>query len=488
MAKPKRWNYDLEAYNLDWLIHLPSLTYLALSSVNLSQVVNWPNKVMMLPSLTHLRLSDCSLISTMTPQFLSINANSSSQLQFLDLSYNHDLTETHNLDWLTHLSSLQYLDLSGVNLSQVLNWPNKVMMLHSLIYLSLSHCSLISTTTPQFLSINANSSSQLLFLDLSYNYELTEAHNLDWLTHFSSLTHLDLSGVDLSQVLNWPNKVTMLPSLIHLSLRYCSLSTTTPQFLSINANSSSQLLFLHLYYNDLTCSIFHWLFNTTTRLVDLDLSDNRLQCSIPDAFGSLNSLRTLNLAENQLVGGIPKSFWNLCTLESLTLSINSLNGSLYEFMSNASACWVDSLQNFEIWHNRFTGPLPESIGNLSNLEILNVNENSLTGVITEAHFSNLIKLKTLHLRSNSLILRFRYDWVPPFQLDFIDLSSCKLGSAFPKWLQSQKNYELLDISYAGISDIIPAWFWDFPPIFKRQPFLRFYTTFSIECVITRPIK
>ncbi|KAG6714464.1 hypothetical protein I3842_05G203800 [Carya illinoinensis] len=456
------YNYDLiEAHNLVWLTHFSSLTYLDMSGVNLSQVVKWPNKVMMLPSLTHLSLRHCSLSKT-TPQLLSTNVSFSSQLLFLDLSYNYDLTEAHNLDWLTHFSSLTYLDMSGVNLSQVVKWPNKVMMLPSLTHLSLRHCSL-SKTTPQLLSTNVSFSSQLLFLDLSYNYDLTEAHNLDWLTHFSSLTYLDMSGVNLSQVVNWPNKVMMLPSLTHLSLSYCSLSKMTPQLLSINTSFSSQLQFLYLSGNHLNCSIFLWLFNFTTSLVNLELDYNELQCSIPDAFGSISSLRTLYLSENKFFGGIPKSFMNLCSLDSLTLSYNSLSGNLYEFMSNASGCLMDSLQSFDISHNRFTGLLPESIGNLSNLYSLDVSMNSLAGVITEAHFSNLHKLKYLNLGPNSLILRFSYDWIPPFQLDAIALSSCKLGSAFPKWIQSQKNYYMLDISNAGISDIIPAWFWDFPP-------------------------
>ncbi|KAG2708735.1 hypothetical protein I3760_05G207000 [Carya illinoinensis] len=437
-----RWNYDLvEVHNLDWLTHFSSLTYLDMGGVNLSQVVNWPNKVMIVPSLTHLSLPDCSL-STTTSQLLSINTSSSSQLQFLDLSWNYDLKEVHNLDWLIHLSSLTYLDMGGVNLSQVVNWPNKFMILPSLTHLSLPDCSL-STTTSQLLSINTSSSSQLQFLDLSSNYDQKEVHNLDWLIHLSSLTYLDMGWVNLSQVVNWPNKFMILPSLTYLSLRGCSLSTTTSQLLSINTSSSSQLQFLDLSYNHLDRSIFHWLFNST--------------------FGSLNFLRTLRLSGNKLVGGIPKFFWNLCSLDSLYLSDNSLSGNLYEFMSNASGCLMDSLQNLAIGSNRFTGPLPESIGNLSNLQILDVSENFLAGVITEAHFSNLNNLKGLYLESNSLILTFSYDWDPPFQLHDIFLSSCKLGSAFPKWLQSQKNYYMLDISNAGISDIIPAWFWDFPP-------------------------
>ncbi|KAG2690017.1 hypothetical protein I3760_09G167900, partial [Carya illinoinensis] len=390
------------------LLGLQYLTYLDLSYNNFSGKP-FPNFIGSLVMLQYLNLSTTYIAGAIPQQLGNL-----SKLICLDLSQNYDLTEAHNLDWLIHLSSLTYLDLSWVNLSQVVNWPNKVMMLPSLIHLSLRGCSHSTLTTPQLLSINASTSSQLLFLDLSYNYDLKEVHNLDWLIHLSSLTYLDMSRVNLSQVVNWPNKVM--------------------------------------------------LFNSTTSLVDIRLGYiNGLQCSIPDAFGSLNSLQTLNLIGNQLVGGIPRSFWNLCSLDSLYLSNNRLSGNLYEFMSNASGCLVGSLREFEIWNNRFTGPLPESIGNLSNLETLDVSNNSLTGVIYEAHFSNLIKLKVLSLGLNSLILRFSYNWVPPFQLDVIYLSSCRLGSAFPKWLQSQKNYMVLDISDAGISDIIPAWFQDFPP-------------------------
>ncbi|KAG6642832.1 receptor-like protein EIX1 [Carya illinoinensis] len=444
------------------LLGLQYLTYLDLSYNNFSGKP-FPNFIGSLTRLQYLNLSSTNIAGAIPQQFGNL-----SRLISLDLSRNYDMiTEAHNLDWLIHLSSLTHLDLSLVNLSQVVNWPNKVMMLPSLTHLSLRYCSLSTfTTPPQLLSINASTSSQLLFLDLSDNYDLMEVYNLDWLIHLSSLTYLDMSGVNLSQVVNWPNKVMMLPSLTHLSLSSCSLSTlTTPQFLSINASTSSQLLFLDLSGNYFTCSIFHWLFNSTTNLVDLHLRyiNGLHECSIPDAFGSLNSLQTLNLAGNMLVGGIPRSLWNLCSLDSLHLGYNRLSGNLYEFMSNASSCLTDSLQHFVISDNRFTGPLPETIGNLSNLETLNIDNNSLTGVIYEAHFSNLNKLKWLDLGFNFLILRFSHDWVPPFQLYVISLSSCRLGSAFPKWLQSQKNYIVLDISNAGISDTIPVWFWDFPP-------------------------
>jgi Leucine-rich repeat (LRR) protein len=65
----------------------------------------------------------------------------------------------------------------------------------------------------------------------------------------------------------------------------------------------------------------------------------------------------------------------------------------------------------------------------------------------------------LNLSYNSLALKFSDNWVPPFQLSTINLSSCNLGPSFPKWLQSQKQLQILDISNAEISDVVPVWFW-----------------------------
>ncbi|GMP22080.1 hypothetical protein CsSME_00000251 [Camellia sinensis var. sinensis] len=74
------------------------------------------------------------------------------------------------------------------------------------------------------------------------------------------------------------------------------------------------------------------------------------------------------------------------------------------------------------------------------------------------------RLKFLLFSSNTLLtFNFCSDWVPPFQLDVIRLSSCKLGPHFPKWLQTQVNFSHLDISSAEISDVVPSWFWDLSP-------------------------
>ncbi|XP_052289544.1 receptor-like protein EIX2 [Citrus sinensis] len=69
-------------------------------------------------------------------------------------------------------------------------------------------------------------------------------------------------------------------------------------------------------------------------------------------------------------------------------------------------------------------------------------------------------LQELVLADNSLTLKLSHNWVPPFQLKWLSLASCKMGPHFPKWLQTQNQLVHLDISNVGISDTIPDWFWD----------------------------
>jgi len=110
-------------------------------------------------------------------------------------------------------------------------------------------------------------------------------------------------------------------------------------------------------------------------------------------------------------------------------------------------------------YNQITGEIPESIRLLYKLEVLSLQWNSLEGNVTEAHLSNFSKLHYLSLSHNSLSLNFVSSWVPPFQLSYLALASCKLGPNFPSWLQTQNSLMWLDISDNGLNDFIPKWFW-----------------------------
>ena len=107
------------------------------------------------------------------------------------------------------------------------------------------------------------------------------------------------------------------------------------------------------------------------------------------------------------------------------------------------------------------GTIPESLGKLSNLESLYLGDNPLKGVIFEAHFSELTKLKYLDVSNTLLVFNINFDWVPPFQLEVIGLGSCQLGPQFPKWLQTLKNFSWLDISNSKILDTLSNSNWIF---------------------------
>nr|XP_043633237.1 receptor-like protein EIX2 [Erigeron canadensis] len=116
------------------------------------------------------------------------------------------------------------------------------------------------------------------------------------------------------------------------------------------------------------------------------------------------------------------------------------------------------LENLELSHNQLSGSIPTSIGQLSNLIKLAVDNNSLVGVVSEHHFTKLHNLTALWLDDNSLALNVSTHWIPPFQLKSFSARSCNIGSHFPNWLQTQTNLEYLGLSNSSIGDTIPEWF------------------------------
>ncbi|CAI9779604.1 unnamed protein product [Fraxinus pennsylvanica] len=312
-------------------------------------------------------------------------------------------------------------------------------------------------------------------LDLRYNN--LRIKNFDCLSHLSSLSHLDLSGVNLINQTSWLHHMTSFPLLEELHLDY-SVEGLGYESFDIFPNSSlSKLSILRLSSNYLTSSsTFRWMFNISASLKVIDLAGNQLEGPIPDSFGELFFLEDLVLSDNKLRGGIPSSLRNLHTLD---ISSNELNGLLPDNTTFSSLSRLDLGNNkLNAFHTQCLGQplvlseldlsynqlkrLPEGIEKLSNLSYLGMSSNLLEDTITESHLSNFANLRELDLNSNSLTFNLSSDWIPPFQLYRLLLSHCHLGPHFPNWIQTQNFLGWLDISFAGISDAIPNWLWNMP--------------------------
>ncbi|KAL2967128.1 hypothetical protein AAZX31_16G158100 [Glycine max] len=474
-------SYDVRALKIDdgdhWVSNLISLTHLSLVSIsNLNTSHSFLQMIAKLPTLRELSLSECSLSDQFILSLRPSKFNFSSSLSILDLSSN-SFTSSMILQWLSNVTSnLVELHLSDNHLTEDL--PS---ILHNLSSGCVRH--------------------SLQDLDLSYN-QITGS--LPDLSVFSSLRSLVLYGNKLSGKI--PEGIRLPFHLEFLSIGSNSLEGGIPK----SFGNSCALRSLDMSRNNLNKElsvIIHQLsgcarfslqelniggnqINGTlselsifSALKTLDLSENQLNGKIPESTKLPSLLESLSIGSNSLEGGIPKSFGNACALRSLDMSYNSLSEEFPMIIHHLSGCARYSLEQLSLRMNQINGTLPDlsifsSLRELNlygnklygeipkdykfppQLERLDMQSNFLKGVLTDYHFANMSKLYFLELSDNSLLaLAFSQNWVPPFQLSYIGLRSCKLGPVFPKWLETQNQFDDIDISNAGIADMVPKWFW-----------------------------
>ncbi|TVT98276.1 hypothetical protein EJB05_56407, partial [Eragrostis curvula] len=165
------------------------------------------------------------------------------------------------------------------------------------------------------------------------------------------------------------------------------------------------------------------------RVVSLSLPRKRLVASLPASRALPSSLRHLNLRSNRLFGPVP--------------------GAL---LSGAPA-----LQSLVLYGNALRGPVPDELGDLAYLQILDISSNSLNGSLPRS-ILKCRRLRTLALAHNSLAgplpAGFGLDLAA---LERLDLSYNRFSGAIPEDIGNLSRLQgTVDLSHNDFSGPIPA--------------------------------
>jgi hypothetical protein len=238
---------------------------------------------------------------------------------------------------------------------------------------------------------NEMKSLQYLFIeDNDFSATLDE----NFLADCTNLTQLDMSTNNVQGTV--PAHffdVTSFPRMQLLDLHNNGVSGALPDVPAAH----EFFLYIALHDNSITGNIpTTWTYNFP-RLFHLDVSNNALSGPMSSDIGNITSLRYLFLAQNQFdEGPIPSSFANLTKLEEISLKKTLRNGQFPAF----ATAWKELIL-LDLDNNALTGPLPEGLGNLSNLEFLLINRNQLSGEIP-ASLGDLINLRAAFMEQNNL--------------------------------------------------------------------------------------
>ncbi|KAM3701952.1 hypothetical protein ACJW31_05G213500 [Castanea mollissima] len=189
-----------------------------------------------------------------------------------------------------------------------------------------------------------------------------------------------------------PANLSHCANLEHLNVGRNNLSGSIPMEFS----SLSKLVEFRAYKNYLRGGIPPFIGNLSS-LQTFSFSYNVLGGQIPSALGQLRSLEFLSLGGTKLSGLVPLSLYNLSSMIVFSLAGNELSGSLPTDLFLT----LPHLQRLQIYSNQFTGSLPTSLSNASELQSLEVDYNNFTGKVS-VNFGGLQRLELIVIAVNNL--------------------------------------------------------------------------------------
>uniref|UniRef100_A0A8R7QJ44 Receptor kinase-like protein Xa21 n=2 Tax=Triticum urartu TaxID=4572 RepID=A0A8R7QJ44_TRIUA len=186
-------------------------------------------------------------------------------------------------------------------------------------------------------------------------------------------------------------------------------------------------------------------------LIDLGLYNNSLSGLIPSSVGNLSQLNRLYAFRCNLEGPIPASLGVLKNLFALDLSMNyHLNGTIPKEIFKLPGLSF----NLDLSYNSLSGPIPNEVGSLGNLNQLSLSENQLSGKIPGS-IQNCIMLEYLFLGNNLFEGSIPRSLTNIKGLRILNLTMNNFSGNIPEDLGNIGNLQELYIAHNNLSGSIP---------------------------------
>ncbi|XP_030466030.1 receptor like protein 22-like isoform X1 [Syzygium oleosum] len=454
------------SFHINLVQQLRNLSYLDLS-YNRFSINATASQASSFPDLGTLKLASCQLRTF--PEFLA----EQHRLVYLDLSDNQIQGKIPK--WIWEVQNLTYLNLSSNLLDDIETLPPNLTSTLSVLDLHKNRLRGQTLPLPPFatyMDFSGNNFTLVIppAIDTSLSVAIFFSLSNNSFQGFIPISICEagyLEVLDLSH-----NKLTgNIPGcLVKESLKVLNLRSNTLDGSIINFPVTCGLKTLDLSLNMLQGKVPESLANCRTLEV-LDVGNNQIDDVFPCQLKNISSLRVLVLRSNKFHGGVgcPETSGTWKMLQIVDISSNNFSGPL---PAKCLATWEAMKANLDINHiqypflrltglyyqdtvsvtikglqvelvkiltlftsidfscNNLEGPIPDTLGDLKALYVLNLSTNAFSGPIPPS-LGNLRQLESLDLSQNDLSGTIPTQLSDLTFLSFLDLSYNKLVGSIP---------------------------------------------------------
>ncbi|MBA0641307.1 hypothetical protein Goklo_025871 [Gossypium klotzschianum] len=308
-----------------------------------------------------------------------------------------------------------------------------------------------------------NEAGNVITLDLSFSCLIGPLHSNSTLFLLRHLRQLNLAGnhFNMSPIASQFGKLT---SLTHLNISESGFEGKIP----IAISYLSKLLSLDLSDNYgliFEGHVFENVVKNLTQLRHLHLSNIDMSSVAPTSFINMSSyITTLILENNGLQGTFPEDVFHFPYLQKFCFIYFPLESRMEQELELKfpKTNWSGPLKSLQV-SSPYLQELPDSVGNLRSLEMLDLGGSNLKGPIS-ASLGNLTQLEYLDLSHNNFGGPIPCSVFNFTQLQFLDLSENKLVGSFPSKVSGLSQLSILRLHHNFLSGRVPSWFFTLPSL------------------------